>query len=154
MHDVHPGTLCTRIVHARVLCPRIVHTRRARVHARGVTVSAWTASGGKRPQKQPLTAAERVQKRIAWWDRELETAYDEGGFTDKAPDELARAALGVLWRWLVSESRQGRTGHAQRIADHLLAEIAQHMETACRMLANMDPVTGQPVIPPDAREAS
>lgn len=132
MHVVHAGTSCTR------MCTRVVHA-----HARGVTVSALTASGQPRPERPPVTAEERARKRLAYWEAELARA------SESAPGD-ARAELGVLWRWITSESRGARYGFGREAADSLLAEVASTMLTACRILAVMDPQTGQPSIQQEA----
>lgn len=100
----------------------------------------------RKRQKPVLTETDRMNRRVKWWLGELDGAYDQH-HDGIAPSDVMRAALSVLYRWVVAEyARERPAGDASKRADYVMEQLMQYMEESAKMLARANaglPLTDQ-----------
>lgn len=81
-----------------------------------------------------------ADKKLEYWEAELEKAFEDG---DPGDDNYGGRALGVFYRWLVSERKLERPERDAAMVGYCTSKVLETMETAVRVLRELDSPSGQ-----------
>jgi hypothetical protein len=81
-----------------------------------------------------------ADKRLKYWEAELEKAFEDG---DLGGDSYGGRALSVFYRWLASERKLERSERDAAMVGYCTSKVLETMETAVRLLRELDCPSGQ-----------